>query len=217
MKGENKNLREIPKHKFRRDKNGYFYAYAPYHTLANKAGKVYEHRYVVWLHNPDFDRSLHVHHKDEDRSNNSYENLELLSCEDHARKHLRERIENGSVVVNGVVSKRARWEVFLCPVCFSIFFAAEGKRLKNLQGTVCCSSECSHKLVMKFNPTKEELQNLVWEMPTVEVAKIYGVSDKAVEKRCKKFGINKPPRGYWAKVKSSNAACSPHESSKLEA
>ena len=41
---------------------------------------------------------------------------------------------------------------------------------------------------------------LVWQMPTTEVADLFQVSDKAVEKRCKRLGISKPPRGYWAKV-----------------
>lgn len=54
----------------------------------------------------------------------------------------------------------------------------------------------------KFNPSKEELQKLVWEMPTTKVAKLFNVSDKAVEKRCKILGVNKPPRGYWAKSAS---------------
>jgi len=39
-------------------------------------------------------------------------------------------------------------------------------------------------------------------MPTTKVAKKYGVSDKAVQKWCEKFKIEKPPRGYWAKLKS---------------
>ena len=41
-------------------------------------------------------------------------------------------------------------------------------------------------------------------MPTSQVAKIFNVSDKAIEKRCKKFGIEKPPRGYWAKKEAKN-------------
>lgn len=51
----------------------------------------------------------------------------------------------------------------------------------------------------KFDPSYEELKEMVWKMSTVKVAAHYGVSDKAVEKRCKKLGIDKPPRGYWAK------------------
>ena len=48
-------------------------------------------------------------------------------------------------------------------------------------------------------PSKEELQKLIWEIPTIHVAKKFGVSDKAIEKWCKAYEINKPPRGYWAK------------------
>ena len=40
---------------------------------------------------------------------------------------------------------------------------------------------------------------MVWSMPTVKVATLFNVSDKAIEKRCKLLGIEKPPRGYWRK------------------
>ncbi|NWF59239.1 MAG: hypothetical protein HXY43_08020 [Fischerella sp.] len=48
-------------------------------------------------------------------------------------------------------------------------------------------------------PSQEELQKLVWEKPTAQIAKDFGVSDKAVEKWCKVYGVEKPPRGYWVK------------------
>jgi len=48
-------------------------------------------------------------------------------------------------------------------------------------------------------PTKEILKKLLWEKPTTQIAKQYGVSDKAVEKWSKKYNLNKPPRGYWNK------------------
>lgn len=51
-------------------------------------------------------------------------------------------------------------------------------------------------------PTKECLKKLLWEKPTTQIAKQYGVSDKAVEKWTKKYNLTKPPRGYWAKLKS---------------
>lgn len=50
-------------------------------------------------------------------------------------------------------------------------------------------------------PSKEELEKLIWEKPTTHIAKDFNVSDKAVEKWCKKYGISKPPRGYWVKNK----------------
>lgn len=48
-------------------------------------------------------------------------------------------------------------------------------------------------------PSKEVLQKMVWETPTTILAERIGVSDVALAKMCKKLGIEKPPRGYWAK------------------
>lgn len=64
-----------------------------------------------------------------------------------------------------------------------------------------CSYKCDQESRKKFDPSYEELKELVWKMPTTHVAKIFNVSDKAIEKRCKKLGIEKPPRGYWEKLK----------------
>jgi len=46
-------------------------------------------------------------------------------------------------------------------------------------------------------PNKEELHKLVWSMPTVLVCKELGVSDHSIAKRCAKYGIERPPNGYW--------------------
>jgi hypothetical protein len=44
------------------------------------------------------------------------------------------------------------------------------------------------------------MHQMVWVMPTTHIAREYGVSDKAIEKFCKKHQIQKPGRGYWAKL-----------------
>lgn len=62
---------------------------------------------------------------------------------------------------------------------------------------VYCSNTCYKKANPCKAPTKEELEKLIWKKPTTHIAKIYEVSDKAVEKWCKKYNISKPPRGYW--------------------
>ncbi len=49
-------------------------------------------------------------------------------------------------------------------------------------------------------PTKEELKILLWLKPTSEIAKDYNVSDNAVGKWAKSYGLSKPPRGYWQKL-----------------
>lgn len=48
----------------------------------------------------------------------------------------------------------------------------------------------------------DELQKLVWSMSTTQVARQFGITDSCIGKRCRKFGIKKPPRGFWAKVEA---------------
>lgn len=48
-------------------------------------------------------------------------------------------------------------------------------------------------------PPIEEFKKLLWEIPTQKLQKLIGVSDVAIGKFCKRHGISKPPRGYWAK------------------
>ena len=55
-------------------------------------------------------------------------------------------------------------------------------------------------------PSAEALEKLIWEKPTSQVAKDLGVSDKAIEKHCKKLALKKPPRGYWAKIQAGEGA-----------
>ena len=51
----------------------------------------------------------------------------------------------------------------------------------------------------KFSITKDELERMVWEKPVSHIADIFGVSDKAIHNRLKKFGIQIPPIGYWSR------------------
>lgn len=77
-----------------------------------------------------------------------------------------------------------------------------GKRLKGNSASYC-STTCRGDAQRKISwPSREELRVLVWKYPTTYIAKRYGVSDNAVAKWCKKYGIEKPPRGYWSKKKS---------------
>jgi hypothetical protein len=49
---------------------------------------------------------------------------------------------------------------------------------------------------------REELHQLVWSKPTRIAAKEFDLSDVGLAKICRKLGVKKPPRGYWAKVAS---------------
>ena len=70
----------------------------------------------------------------------------------------------------------------------------------------CKSSLCKkcvpHKRKIENRPSKEELEIMVNEMPMTKIGEKYGVSDNAVKKWCKNYGIQLKNRlGYWTKLK----------------
>lgn len=74
---------------------------------------------------------------------------------------------------------------------------------KLIKSSFC--SKCSNKVKIgkyrKFFITKTELEQLLMENSLCEIGKIYGVSDNAIRKRCKEYGLIIPKHepGYWAK------------------
>jgi len=56
---------------------------------------------------------------------------------------------------------------------------------------------------------REELHQLVWSKPTRIAAKEFDLSDVGLPKICRKLGVKKPPRGYWAKVTSGLRVAKP--------
>lgn len=174
-------LEEIDRTTFKIDKGaGYMYTYMPDHLLANRAGKVYEHIYIAVLNaqrllSPD----EVVHHKDRNKCNNDWENLIIMTRSTHTALH---QLEDGSPV-----------EEISCKYCGEIFTTRLKRKPK------VCSRECAVASKSKFEIEPDTLFELVWKYPTVKVAEMFSVSDVAIGKRCKKFGILKPPRGYWAK------------------
>jgi hypothetical protein len=163
---------------------GYVYFLDKEHPLSCKAGKVYYHRHVYsvkigkWI-----DRSYHVHHIDENKQNNDPSNLQAISPSKHGRKH----------IITGNLSKKVR----TCPICKKKFIT---------QRDECCSISCSSSLKNKGGIhnriSKEELEKLVWQIPTTKIAIKLNCSDVMINKLCKRWNISKPPRGYWAKQKS---------------
>lgn len=67
--------------------------------------------------------------------------------------------------------------------------------------------DCHHKSRRRcVRPDAEKLHQLLWSMPTVEVARQFKVSDQTVNKWAKKLRVIKPPRGHWQKkdIKTKN-------------
>jgi len=101
----------------------------------------------------------------------------------------------------------------LCPHCHSQTenFAGKNKKDKSKKSLgqlpSQLASNCRNQPRInsrKVNrPTKEELNKLLWEKPTTEIAKQFGVSDKAIGKWAKSYRLIKPSVGYWQKKKSA--------------
>lgn len=161
--------------------SGYLHFYCPKHPLARQNGTVALHRHLVSVHigrwlEPD----EMVSFRNGDRQDVRIDNLRITD-----RRGLR---EHGLGALPEHIEKTCE----RCNAPFTVVPSNSGQKY--------CSDECARRSRRLFEVSAEELAQLVWEMPTVKVAELFGVSDKAIEKRCKRLGVSKPPRGYWARV-----------------
>jgi hypothetical protein len=94
--------------------------------------------------------------------------------------------------------------VLYCLICGAPYKLSPSHTLR----TSCKNKHVFHNNICRrlalqiFEIDPEELNQLVWEIPITDIANLYGVSNKAIEKRCREFGIPKPPRGYWSKLRN---------------
>lgn len=164
--------------------HGYEYFIDYEHPLANSSGRVLYHRHLIslsldmWV-SDEYD----VHHKNHIKNDNRIENLELVSSSEHTKLHNKERGFTERTVVN-------------CYYCNKEFF-------QSWKNNKYCSKDCVDLAFQTVDrPSKEDLEQLVKEMSFVQIGKMFGVSDNAIRKWCKTYGIDTKiyGRGFWAKV-----------------
>lgn len=68
--------------------------YKKYDGYYKATGIGYMHRYVWSFYNGDIPNGFHIHHKDENRANNSIDNLELVEAHKHMSEHRKNWIKN---------------------------------------------------------------------------------------------------------------------------
>jgi hypothetical protein len=83
-----------------------------------------------------------------------------------------------------------------CEVCQTTFDVSPSRVARRKT----CSVPCRLQRAKKFDPSIEELFVFVWNYSILSLSEHWDVSDKAIEKRCKRLGVQKPPRGYWALI-----------------
>jgi len=57
--------------------------------------------------------------------------------------------------------------------------------------------------------SREALYEKVWSTSSVKLAEELGVSDVAINKRCRRLNVPRPPRGYWAKIEAGHKSKRP--------
>ena len=164
--------------------------YAPNHPNKQSNGCVLEHRLIAermlgrYLTGDEV-----VHHKDEDRRNNSPNNLEVFKTQsDHQRYHVtgvKELTEDGTYI------SPKRVVITLCPTCNSRFENyGDNKR-------VFCSVGCSRQARrVTERPSKDDLYELLTTKTFTEVGDTYGVSSNTIKNWCKGYSIPSTAKYY---------------------
>jgi hypothetical protein len=133
-----------------------------------------EHQYVAQAAYgvPD---GYYVHHRDSNRLNNQADNLTVMSPSDHGRLHASQL-------------KAERVEL-VCPVCGSEFVTTRS-RVEQRNKTYC-SLECLGIANRKVErPSRERLAGLLSEIGNwSELGRMFGVSDNAVRKWARAYGL----------------------------
>lgn len=105
--------------------------------------------------------------------------------------------------VNGVYNDNRLENLrILCPNCNATLDTHCGKnknKYDNERNKVAKEPKPRKSLRCK----KEDIEKLVWDIPCIEVAKIFNVSDRAIGKWCEHYKITKPDRGFWAKYSAN--------------
>lgn len=168
--------------------NGYPAFYMPNHPRAyNGCGCVYEHILVA---EEKLGRPLNpgecVHHIDENKKNNSPSNLMVFKTNsDHAKYHTGCEailLDDGTYVCNSDIIYIDKKPYRICPIC--------KKQYMSPKSNMCFS--CALELRQeqrKMNVNRERLKELIFNYPFTKVGEMFGVTDNAIRKWCKKYNL----------------------------
>lgn len=149
----------------------------------------YEHHLVARAAYGDVPCGYHIHHVNEQRTDNRAANLQVLSPAEHAKQHI-----DGHFELLG----RKRGSA-LCREYVTIHCANCGAPLRRLASRVkprnFCNPACQYagtRTVVR--PTSEELSDLLKTSTWLAIGRQFGVSDNAVRKWARQYGLIEHPR-----------------------
>lgn len=170
--------------------NGYRLVYKPKHKsamrTANWKGYVYEHVLIAErMLRRKLSKHEVVHHLDGNKSNNRFSNLLVLLRSQHGKLHA--WLANGALTVesgkmnrmNSVKTKKRK--PTFCEVC--------NTTLQIKQTRFCCKQCSDVGTRIRKRPTKAKLLRDVNAMSMSALGRKYGVSDNAVRKWLRRYGL----------------------------
>lgn len=122
---------------------------------------------------------LELHHINGDNTDNRLENLQILCPNCHAQtdNYCSKNKENKRL-------SEEKKEVYkICKTCGNRF-------VPKRKNQIFCSEKCYHDSIKKIDANKEELKKLLLEYKNFsKIGRLLGISDNAVRKLCKKYGL----------------------------
>lgn len=117
-------------------------------------------------------------HIDGDNHNNLPSNLRWIcpNCNSQLDTFAGRNIKNKNKYTS-VNSKKSNKKI--CPICNITEISKNSKMCR----------ECRNKEIAKNIPPKEDLEKLIYNTSFTKIGEMYGVSDNAVRKWCKKYGL----------------------------
>lgn len=156
----------------------YLYFMDKSHPLSDKKGRVWYHRHVASVKLGRWLTSFEVaHHKDEDRTNNHPDNLEVKTRSEHTRDHTLDRSKQFPSSIRSVLPLRQ------CAHGATVF---SGNRYYEAK---YCSYTCASAARQVFDVSASKLKELITLYSFTKIGKIFGVSDNTIRKRCRKLGL----------------------------
>jgi len=140
----------------------------------------------VWNNKP---LSLQLDHKNGISNDNNINNLQWICPNCHSQTDTYAGKKHKKIFLCPCGNERCKTSI-LCNTCYQ----KSENRTTQYNST---SREFTRKVI---RPSKETLEKEILEVPMTHLGKKYGVSDNAVRKWCKSYGINvSNGRGYWSK------------------
>jgi hypothetical protein len=155
-----------------------------YRQVDGRQVMLYEHHLVAQAAYGDIPQGHHVHHVNEQRTDNRAANLLVLSATQHAELHIESM----------AVGRFRKFGIVCCREYVTVSCAHCGRQLRRLASKTksrnYCSTDCQRAGIRKVaRPTTDELRTMLDTSSYEAIGRQFGVTGKAVKKWAVQYGL----------------------------